>query len=423
MDILLNALRDFANLDEVRLFNIEQILNDIKPELDKVDSITGYNQLKILMAFQEENVGDFHLNGSTGYGYGDTGRAVLEKVWARIFHGEKALVRSNIASGTHAIALALYGNLLPGDEFVSISGAPYDTLQKIIGKNEQTIGSLRELGISHKVVNLKDNDFDYEKIRESISKNTKLIAIQRSRGYSWRASLSIEKIKNVISFIKEINPEVIVFVDNCYGEFVETKEPLEVGADLIAGSLIKNPGGGLAPRGGYLVGKALYVDRAGMRLMAPGIADDVGSALDFNRPAFQGLFMAPLIVSQALKGAIFASKYLEAMGFKVSPRYNESRTDIILAIEFGNPDKLRKFSQGIQKSSPLEAYVTPYDSLLPGYEDPVIMAGGTFTQGSSIELSIDGPMRAPYIGYMQGGLSFHHVIASVCRAVEGMEDV
>lgn len=423
MNILIDALKSFADFDSKKSLMIQRILKIIQPQLDEVDSISGYNQLKILNAFQNENVGDFHLNGSTGYGYGDTGRAVLEKVWARVFCGEKALVRSNIASGTHAIALALYGNLLPGDEFISISGMPYDTLQKIIGENEKNKGTLKELNITHKIVDLKNNDFDYEEIKKIISEKTKLIAIQRSRGYSWRDSLSIEKIEKVITVIKAINPQIIVFVDNCYGEFVEVKEPLEVGADLIAGSLIKNPGGGLAPRGGYLVGKECYVDRAAMRLMAPGIADDVGSALDFNRPAFQGLFMAPLIVSQALKGAIFSSKYLEELGYKVSPRYNEKRADIIQAIEFTTPERLRKFSQGIQKSSPLEAYVTPYDSLLPGYEDPVIMAGGTFTQGSSIELSIDGPMRAPYIGYMQGGLSFHHVIASVCRAVEGMEEI
>lgn len=423
MNILINAIKDFANLNTEKTAILEEALEETKAQTEEIDSITGYNQLKVLTAFQKENVGDFHLNGSTGYGYGDTGRAILERVWARIFCGEKALVRSNIASGTHAIALALYGNLLPGDEFISISGTPYDTLQKIIGSSKENKGSLCELGISHKVVDLKDNNFDYDEIKKAISSKTKLVAIQRSRGYSWRASLSIEKIQNVIAFIKQIAPNIIIFVDNCYGEFVETKEPLEVGADLIAGSLIKNPGGGLAPRGGYLVGKSLYVDRAAMRLMAPGIADDVGSALDFNRPAFQGLFMAPLIVAQALKGAVFSACYLEKMGYRVSPKYNEKRTDIIQAIEFSYPERLRKFSQGIQKASPLEAYVTPYDSLLPGYEEPVIMAGGTFTQGSSIELSIDGPMRAPYIGYMQGGLSFPHVIASVCLAVEGMEEL
>ncbi len=418
---MIKPLKEFANLNDNEALVVEETLKQCEPYFKVVDKMTALNQIKILCAFQKENVADFHLNGSTGYGYGDTGREILEKVWATIFSGEKALVRSNIASGTHAIALALFGNLLPGDELLSISGMPYDTLQTIIGKENNIEGSLRELNISHKFIDLIDDDFDEKRILENITDKTKMIAIQRSRGYSWRKSLSIAKMERIIKKIKEKNPKLIIFVDNCYGEFVEDREPLEIGADLIAGSLIKNPGGGLAPRGGYLVGKEEYVNRAAMRLMAPGIADDVGSALDFNRPAFQGLFMAPLIVEQALKGAIFTSCYLEKLGYMVSPQYFEERTDIIQAIVFNTPDKLRRFSEGIQKSSPLESYVTPYDALLPGYDDPVIMAGGTFIQGSSIELSIDGPMREPYIGYIQGGLSFFHILASVCRATKGME--
>lgn len=421
MNHYITALTKFADLNQEDVALVEKTIENIEEQWRSIEDITAANQLKVLEAFQEEKVADFHLNGSTGYGYGDSGREIFEQVWARIFKGEKALVRSNIVSGTHAIAVALFGNLLPGDEMISISGLPYDTLQTIIGNSEKQPGTLAELGVTHKVVELVDNDFDQEAIAKAITEKTKLIAIQRSRGYQWRDSLSIEKIRRVCTFVHEIAPEVIIFVDNCYGEFVELEEPIEAGADLIAGSLIKNPGGGLAPRGGYLVGKEELIERSACRLMAPGISDDVGSALDFNRPAFQGLFMAPLIVEQALKGAVFAAAYLESIGYKVSPRADEVRTDIIQAIAFGDPDKVRLFSQGIQKSSPLEAYVTPYDALLPGYDDPVIMAGGTFTQGSSIELSIDGPMREPFIGYMQGGLSLFHVIASVCRAAKLME--
>ena len=418
---MIKPLKEFAKLNDNEALVVEETLKQCEPYFQAVNKMTALNQIKILCAFQKEKVADFHLNGSTGYGYGDTGREILENVWATIFSGEKALVRSNIASGTHAIALALFGNLLPGDELLSISGMPYDTLQTIIGKENNITGSLKELNITHKFIDLVDDDFDEERIFENITAKTKMIAIQRSRGYNWRKSLSIAKMECIIKKIKTRNPQIIIFVDNCYGEFVEDREPLEIGADLIAGSLIKNPGGGLAPRGGYLVGKEEYVNRAAMRLMAPGISDDVGSALDFNRPAFQGLFMAPLIVEQALKGAIFTSCYLEILGYEVSPKYFEDRTDIIQAIVFNTPEKLRRFSEGIQKSSPLESYVTPYDALLPGYDDPVIMAGGTFIQGSSIELSIDGPMREPYIGYIQGGLSFFHIVASVCRAAKGME--
>ena len=341
-------------------------------------------------------------------------------IWADIFKAEKALVRSNIASGTHALALGLFGNLLPGDTFVSISGAPYDTLQTIIGHDREA-GTLSELGVQHKVVELVDDDFDFDGIAKTVTPDVKMVCIQRSRGYSWRKSLSISKIAKAIDFVKQIDSNIICFVDNCYGEFVELLEPLEVGADLIAGSLIKNPGGGLAPRGGYVAGRADLVDRAAVRLTAPGIAEGVGSALDFNRLAFQGLFMAPLIVEQAMKGAIFAAQLLSQLGYKVSPEADAPRTDIIQAIQLDEPDAVRHFCKGIQMASPLDAHVTPYDVELPGYDDPVIMAGGTFVQGSSIELSIDGPMREPYIVYMQGGLSVAHVIAGVVAAVGQME--
>lgn len=414
------SLKDKYNISDALMEQIMQAYDTVQPYWQPISNHTWTAQIKILNAFQNHQASDFHLNGSTGYGYGDTGRDVLELIWADLFRAEKALVRSNIASGTHALALCLFGNLLPGDTFVSISGMPYDTLQTIIGHDREP-GTLSELGITHKVVELIDDDFDFAGIAQTVTPDTKMVCIQRSRGYSWRKSLTIAKIAEAIAFVKNINPNIICFVDNCYGEFVELQEPLEVGADLIAGSLIKNPGGGLAPRGGYVAGRADLVDRAATRLTAPGIAEDVGSALDFNRLAYQGLFMAPLIVEQAMKGAVFAAQLLEQLGYKVSPAASDMRTDIIQAIQLDTPDNVRRFCLGIQKASPLDAHVTPNDSEMPGYDDPVIMAGGTFVQGSSIELSIDGPMRAPYIVYMQGGLSVAHVIAGVVAAVGQME--
>ncbi len=414
------SLRDKYHINETLMQQIFAAYDAVQPYWQPISNHTWTAQIKILNAFQKHQASDFHLNGSTGYGYGDTGRDILELIWADIFQAEKALVRANIASGTHALALCLYGNLLPGDTFVSISGQPYDTLQTIIGHDREP-GTLSELGIQHKVVDLKEDMFDFAAIARTVTADTKMVCIQRSRGYSWRKSLSIAKIAEAIAFVKQINPQIICFVDNCYGEFVELQEPLEVGADLIAGSLIKNPGGGLAPRGGYIAGRADLVDRAAIRLTAPGIAEDVGSALDFNRLAFQGLFMAPLIVEQAMKGAIFAAQLLSQLGYQVSPAAGEARTDIIQAIRLDTPERIRKFCKGIQIASPLDAHVTPYDAELPGYDDPVIMAGGTFVQGSSIELSIDGPMREPYIVYMQGGLSVAHVIAGVVAAVGQME--
>lgn len=420
MNDYFSSLQKKYHISDGLMEQIVQAYAKVQPYWQSMGNQTWTAQIKILDAFQKHQASDFHLNGSTGYGYGDTGRDILELIWADIFKAEKALVRSNIASGTHALALGLFGNLLPGDTFVSISGAPYDTLQTIIGHDREA-GTLSELGVQHKVVELVDDDFDFDGIAKTVTPDVKMVCIQRSRGYSWRKSLSISKIAKAIDFVKQIDSNIICFVDNCYGEFVELQEPLEVGADLIAGSLIKNPGGGLAPRGGYVAGRADLVDRAAARLTAPGIAEDVGSALDFNRLAFQGLFMAPLIVEQAMKGAIFAAQLLSQLGYKVSPEADASRTDIIQAIQLDEPDAVRRFCKGIQMASPLDAHVTPYDAELPGYDDPVIMAGGTFVQGSSIEMSIDGPMREPYIVYMQGGLSVAHVIAGVVAAVGQME--
>ena len=420
MNDYFSSLQNKYHISDGLMEQIVQAYEKVQPYWQSVGNQTWTAQIKILNAFQKHQASDFHLNGSTGYGYGDTGRDILELIWADIFKAEKALVRSNIASGTHALALGLFGNLLPSDTFVSISGAPYDTLQTIIGHDREA-GTLSELGVQHRIVELVEGDFDFDGIAKTVTPGVKMVCIQRSRGYSWRKSLSISKIAKAIDFVKQIDPNIICFVDNCYGEFVELQEPLEVGADLIAGSLIKNPGGGLAPRGGYVAGRADLVDRAAARLTAPGIAEDVGSALDFNRLAFQGLFMAPLIVEQAMKGAIFAAQLLSQLGYKVSPEADAPRTDIIQAIQLDEPDAVRRFCKGIQMASPLDAHVTPYDAELPGYDDPVIMAGGTFVPGSSIELSIDGPMREPYIVYMQGGLSVAHVIAGVVAAVGQME--
>ena len=421
MKAYFQELQQKYEISEELMQKILEAYEAVQPIWQDINEATYTAQIKVLNAFQKHHASDFHLNGSTGYGYGDTGRDVLELIWADIFCAEKALVRANIASGTHAIALCLFGVLRPGDRFVSISGTPYDTLQTIIGRDRES-GTLSELGVVHDIVELTpEGNFDLDAIRRVVTPGTKMVCIQRSRGYSWRPSLSIAKIEEAIKVVKEIDPSIICFVDNCYGEFVELKEPLEVGADLIAGSLIKNPGGALAPRGGYVAGTEELVYMASCRLTAPGIAGEVGSALDFNRLAFQGIFMAPLIVEQALKGAVFAAKLLSQLGFKVSPEAEEPRTDIIQAIQLDTADNVRRFCHGIQMASPLDAHVTPYDAELPGYDDPVIMAGGTFTQGSSIELSVDGPMREPFIAYMQGGLSVAHVIAGVVAAVGQMQ--
>jgi cystathionine beta-lyase family protein involved in aluminum resistance len=417
----IKELENHFNLKEELTNTFQECYHKVQPFWEKIDEITSINQIKILHAFQKNNASDFYLNGSTGYGYGDIGRDALENIWADIFKTEKALVRSQIVSGTHAIALCLFGVLRPNDHFVSISGTPYDTLLKVIGSKGEA-GTLSELNITHQIIDLdNDGDFNWQQIEKTINKNTKMVCIQRSRGYSWRPSISIEKIKEAISFVKKIDSNIICFVDNCYGEFVELFEPTEVGADLIAGSLIKNPGGGITPRGGYVAGKKELVELASARLTAPGIAGEVGSSLDFNRLAYMGLFLSPLITQQALKGAIFASQLFKDLGYCVSPQPEEPRTDIIQALKLESPEKMRFFCQGIQKASPIDAHVTPQESLLPGYEDPVIMAGGTFVQGSSIELSADGPLREPYIIYLQGGLSLSHILIGLAGAIKQIE--
>ena len=375
----------------------------------KVEEVEEYNSLKVLNAFKKNNLSEIHFNMTTGYGYDDIGRDTIEKIYADIFQAEDALVRSQFISGSHALTVALFGLLRPGDIMLSITGTPYDTLHEVIGIKENS-SSLKSFGVFYEQIDLENNEFNYSKIEEVLTaKKIKLIEIQRSKGYSTRKSLAMETIEQICKVVKAKNPNCICFVDNCYGEFADTKEPLEVGADLMAGSLIKNAGGGIVEAGGYIAGKELLVDRAANRLTAPGIGSEGGAMFNQHRLIFQGLFMAPSIVSEAIKGAILASKVFEDIGFDSSPKYYEKRTDIIQNIIFGAPEPLEEFCRTIQSLSPVNGYVTPIPEYIPGYEDKVIMAGGTFIEGSTIELSADGPMRAPYVAYMQGGLNYAHV--------------
>lgn len=389
----------------------KKALSDVEEQFKIYDEIREYNQLKVLNAFQEERISDMHFTNSSGYGYDDIGRDTLDKVYARIFNTESALVRPHFVNGTHAIGCALMGNLKTGDTMVCITGAPYDTLHNIIGiSGKENIGSLREYGVNYKQVDLKDGTFDTEKIIEVLKEDStiKLVHIQRSTGYGWRKSFLVSEIGEIISKIKEVRSDVCVFVDNCYGELIDKIEPTDVGADLVAGSLIKNLGGGIAPTGGYVAGKAKYVEQSAYRLTTPGIGGECGSTFGVMRQLYQGLFLAPHIVMEALKGAVFCSRIMEIAGFEVLPKYNDKRSDIIQAIKFGDRDKLIKFCKGIQKGSPIDSYVECEPWAMPGYNDEVIMAAGAFIQGSSIELSADAPIREPYIAYLQGGLTFDH---------------
>ncbi len=388
----------------------EQAEIDAQKVFERIDGIKQLNQLKVIKAMQENKLSDSHFNGTTGYGYDDRGREVLDSVYANIFKAEDALVRHQIVSGTQALALCLFGNLRPGDELVAVTGKPYDTLEEVIGIRGENCGSLKEFGVKFKQVELRpDGKPDIEQIKNVVTSTTKMAMIQRSRGYSWRDALCIEDIRNVINTIKSINNSIIVMVDNCYGEFVEEVEPIEVGADIIAGSLIKNPGGGLALTGGYIAGRRELVEQAAYRLTSPGLGKEVGASLGNNRLMFQGLFMAPHVVAESLKGAVFCAALMERAGFETLPSIQAKRSDIIQAVKFNNEHSLIAFCQGIQKGSPVDSYVTPQPWDMPGYDSPVIMAAGAFVQGSSIELSADAPIKSPYIAYMQGGLVYEHV--------------
>jgi len=414
-----NYLIHLFDIDEKIIKLAEKCEEEIKEQFTFIDEIREYNQYKVLRSMQKNKLSDIHFNFSTGYGYGDIGRETLDKVYADVFNCEDALVRPNIVSGTHALSLCLYGVLRPGDEILAITGKPYDTLENIIGINDNTQGSLRDYNITYRQVDLlEDGSFDFEEIRNSINEKTRMVLIQRSKGYEWRNSLSLKKIKEAIEFVKNINNDICCMVDNCYGEFVDFYEPTDVGADIAAGSLIKNPGGSIAPTGGYVVGKKKYVEMAADRLIAPGIGKDTGATLGTNRLIFQGLFLAPHIVSEAIKGAVFCSKIFSCLGFDVNPSFDSLRSDIIQAIKFNDSHALITFCKGIQSGSPVDSFVSPEPWDMPGYNDRVIMAAGAFVQGASIELSADAPIRPPYIAYLQGGITYDHVKIGILLAIK-----
>lgn len=395
-----------------------QIEDSLKERFAAIDEMAEYNQLKVIHAMQENRVNVSCFNYVSGYGYDDHGRDTLEKVYASIFHTEAALVRPQITCGTHALALALAANLRPGDELVSIAGKPYDTLEEVIGIRPSN-GSLAEYGISYKQVDLlPDGSFDFEAIKNTLSKKTKLVTIQRSKGYQTRPSFSVAQIGEAISFVKSLGLDIICMVDNCYGEFVEELEPSDVGADMVVGSLIKNPGGGLAPIGGYIAGREDLIENCGYRLTSPGLGREVGASLDVMRSFYQGLFLAPTVVASALKGAIFAANIYEKLGYPVVPNGSESRHDIIQAVEFGKAEGVIAFCKGIQAAAPVDSYVTPEPWPMPGYDSHVIMAAGAFVQGSSIELSADGPIKEPYAVYFQGGLTAPHAKLGILMSLE-----
>lgn len=400
----------------------EDVLACLKERFERIDANAQYNQLKVLKAMQEARVSEACLLPTTGYGYNDLGRETLEEVYAKVFHTEDALVRPQITCGTHALALALLANLRPGDELLSPVGKPYDTLEEVIGIRPSR-GSLAEYGITYRQVDLlADGSFDYDGIRAAIRSQTKLVSIQRSKGYQTRPTLSVKRIGELIAYIKKIKPDVICMVDNCYGEFVECIEPSDVGADLVVGSLIKNPGGGLAPIGGYIAGRKEYVENAAYRLTSPGLGKEVGASLYVMKDFYQGLFLSPTVTAGALKGAVFAANLYERLGFSVMPNATEERYDIIQAITFGKPEGLLAFCKGIQAAAPVDSYVTPEPWDMPGYDAKVIMAAGAFVSGSSIELSADGPLKPPYAVYFQGGLTWEHAKYGILKTLQEMKN-
>jgi cystathionine beta-lyase family protein involved in aluminum resistance len=407
---------EYGEFLEKQVKVIEEKISEVHKD---IDYIAEYNQLQVLKVFREHKVSDFHFTPSTGYGYDDAGRDNLEAIYASLFGGEAAIVRPQIISGTHAISTALFGVLRPGDELLYITGRPYDTLEEIVGVRGNGSGSLKEFNITYNTVDLKkDGQVDLDGVKAAINSRTKVIGIQRSKGYANRPSFRITEIEEMINFVKDIKEDVIIFVDNCYGEFVEVNEPCHVGADLIAGSLIKNPGGGLVKTGGYIVGSEALIEKCSYRLTSPGIGREAGASLYSLLEMYQGLFLAPHVVSQALKGAIFTAALLEKLGFNTDPKWDYTRTDLIQSVQFDNPEIMIAFCQAIQKASPINSHVTPYPSYMPGYEDDVIMAAGTFIQGASIELTADGPIRPPYTAYVQGGLTYSHVKIGILTALD-----
>ena len=414
-----NMFAEFGISREVSCF-CETILEGLKDRFEQIDRVAEYNQYKVLDAMRKNRVSAQHFAATTGYGYDDAGRDTLERVYADAFRAPAALVRPQITCGTHALALALGANLCPGDEMLSVSGRPYDTLEEVIGLRPSPC-SLAEYGVTYSETELReDGSFDLDAIRSAINEKTKLVAIQRSKGYKTRPTLSVEQIGKVIAFVKSVKPDIICMVDNCYGEFVETVEPSEVGADMTVGSLIKNPGGGLAPIGGYIVGTEECVERCAYRLSAPGLGQEVGANLGILTQLYQGFFLAPTVTASALKGAVFAANVYEKLGFRFIPNGSEPRHDIIQAVELGSPEAMKAFCSGIQSAAPVDSYVTPVPAPMPGYDSQVIMAAGAFVQGSSIELSADGPLREPYAVYLQGGLTWYHAKIGVMTSVQKM---
>lgn len=412
-----NIYKDLGISPEVIEY-CDNILLGLKDRFEEIDSVSEYNQAKVTLAMQKNKVCAECFAGSTGYGYNDLGREILEKVYADCFHTEAALVRPQITCGTHALSIALGANLLPGDELLSPVGKPYDTLEEVIGIRD-SVCSLKEYGVSYRQVDLlEDGTFDYEGIKKAINPKTKLVTIQRSKGYQSRPTFSVKQIGELIAFVKSIKSDVVCMVDNCYGEFVERIEPSDVGADMIVGSLIKNPGGGLAPIGGYICGKKTCIDRCAYRLSAPGLGQEVGASLDTNRSLYQGFFMSPTVVAGALKGAIFAANVYESLGFKVVPNSTESRHDIIQSVELGSKEKMIAFAEGIQAAAPVDSYVKPEPYAMPGYDSDVIMAAGAFIQGSSIELSADGPIREPYTIFFQGGITWYNAKFGIMMSLQ-----
>ncbi len=416
-----NMYRELGISQKVLEFGLK-IEEELKERFAAIDETAEYNQMKVIGAMQKARVSDIHFAATTGYGYNDLGRDVLEDVYAKTFHGEAALVRPQLISGTHALHVALSGNLRPGDELLSPVGKPYDTLEEVIGIRD-SVGSLKEYGVTYRQVDLlSDGSFDYEGIRQAVNERTKLVTIQRSKGYATRPTLSVKRIGELISFVKSLKPDVICMVDNCYGEFVERLEPTDVGADMIVGSLIKNPGGGLAPIGGYIAGRKDCIDRASYRLSAPGLGKEVGASLGLNQSFFQGLFLAPAVVAGALKGAVFAANIYERLGYPVVPDGKESRHDIIQAVTLGSSEAVVAFCQGIQAAAPVDSFVTPEPWDMPGYDSPVVMAAGAFVQGSSIELSADAPIKEPYAVYFQGGLTWYHAKLGILMSLQKLID-
>lgn len=420
-----NLLKNNYNISDELINVYDKTMEDIAPYLKRADDICEINTAKVLKAFSDNSVSEAHLGSTTGYGYDDVGRDTLDKIYAQVFGAEDAIVRHNIVNGTMAIAACLFGVLRPGDTLVCATGKPYDTLEEVIGiTGEQGNGSLKDLGVKYKQVDLVDNEVDFDALGKALKDPTvKAVEIQRSKGYAWRNSFSVSQIGEIVNFVKSVNKDIVCIVDNCYGEFVSETEPTQVGADLIVGSLIKNPGGALARSGGYIAGTKKCVELVSYRLTCPGIGRECGATLGNNRSMYQGFFMAPHIVAQSIKAGIFCSALFENLGFEVTPSYKDIRSDIITSIKLGSPQKLVEFCKGIQKGSPIDSFVVPSPWAMPGYQDEVIMAAGAFTQGSSIEISADGPMREPYVAYFQGGITFESAKLPVLFAAQNVLNV